>query len=611
MRRFAILAVVVVVLAGLAAAALPLIVSTDLFKNRIADQIASWTGRAVTITGDPSLSIYPHLTVTVGNVAIANPAGFDEAPFIAAESLAARLQLLPLLIGRTEFDAFEITAPRVHLIRNADSKDNWRMAEGKIGAEATDIDPDRGDDAAATNIPAIRLGELRVTNATVVYDDLVADHHEEMTGVELEISWPTTGSTATGGGKLAWRGEPIEFNASVDSPRDLMAGGSSAMRFAIASTPLRASFNGKALRLDGMQLEGEASLTTPSLRRTVEWLGIPMGTGPILGAASVAGTVNWIGRSVSFSDATVELDGNAAEGVISASFEGPRPSLQGTLALDRLDLSPYVEAARAGVIGEGSWLIAPTRLPVVTAMNADLRISTGEILLGSARIGAAAVSVVAQEDGLTVNVGEAQFYGGAMTARIAAQMSEDSLTGSANIKFDAVPARVALADFTTIDALDGTAAANIDITANGRSWGEFVLSIAGAAGITVSDGSLTGVDVALLASAATDPLADALPLGTGSTPFDQLSGSIEIAEGRLMTDDLAIEGDGYDVTLTGWGSLASGLVEAKAKLSMTAGGGRRVDVPLLIGGTWRDPAIRADPDRRSEDAASGLPDLPG
>ena len=128
MKRIAILAVIAVGLAGLAALAVPLVVSPDLIKQRIAERISAATGRDVTLAGEPSLSIYPHLAVTIDRLTIANPKGMGDDPFLVADEVTTRLRLLPLLIGRMELDAFELVRPRVHLITDGDGRANWKMA---------------------------------------------------------------------------------------------------------------------------------------------------------------------------------------------------------------------------------------------------------------------------------------------------------------------------------------------------------------------------------------------------------------------------------------------------------------------------------------------------
>ena len=53
-RRFVIGALVVVGVLAALAAALPLVISADVVKHRIVDQITYWTGRDFSFRGDPA-----------------------------------------------------------------------------------------------------------------------------------------------------------------------------------------------------------------------------------------------------------------------------------------------------------------------------------------------------------------------------------------------------------------------------------------------------------------------------------------------------------------------------------------------------------------------------
>ena len=590
MKRIAILAVIAVGLAGLVALAVPPVVSPDLIKQRIAERISSATGRTVTLAGEPSLSIYPHLAVTIDRLTIANPEGMGDDPFVVADEVTTRLRLLPLLIGRMELDAFELVRPRVHLISDGDGRTNWVMP--------------RDDADGRLAIADLALGWLHIADGTVVYDDLKAKHHEELSEVDLGITWTGTASAASGNGKLQWRGETIEFNGSVVSPLDLFAGKGSPVRFAIASTPLRMSFNGKALGLDGADFEGDASVNTPSLRKVVAWLGTPLGTGPILGPASIEGRLSWHGSGLSFSKASFNLDGNQATGVAAIDFAGARPAVQGTFAAAKLDLSPYFEAARADMSANGPWPFAATRLPIADLVDCDLRLSVGEVLIGAMRLTKLGATGTIKDGAVTVNIGQAKVYGGALGATIAAEMAGDTLAMHVKATLDGALTQAPLKDLLDIGVLSGKANASIDIDGRGATWGELAHSIAGKASIAIADGTLNGIDLKEIAARMVDPLAEPMPPGDGSAAFGKLAATLTIANSVLSTGDLTLEGKDYTVALSGRGSLITGSVEANATLATKAGDGRTI--PLAITGTWRAPLI-APRQLTLQDAGSGQP----
>lgn len=575
MKRIAILAVVAVGLAGLAALAVPLLVSPDLIKQRIADRISMATGRTVTLTGEPSLSIYPHLAVSVGGLTIANPKGMGDDPFAVADEVTTRLSLLPLLAGQMKIEAVELVRPRVHLVAETDGRTNWAMA--------------RNNASGAPAIADLALGRLTVADGTVVYDDAAAKRHEELTGVDLDLSWPAVAAGASGNGKMQWRGETIEFNGAVANPVELVDGRGSDIHFAVASTPLRVSFNGSMGDVESFDLEGDAAVSTPSLRKVVAWLGTPIGNGSILGPASITGRLSWHGADLSFAHATLGLDGNEAQGVAAVDFSGPRPSVRGTFAAAKLDLSPYFEAVRADLNANGPWPFAPTHLPVADLMNCDLRLSAHQVLIGALQLTGVGATGIIKNGAVTVTIGQALAYGGKLGATISAAMDGKSLSGHLKATVDGALVQTPLKDLLNVAALSGKANASIDIDGSGSTWGALAQSVTGNASIAVANGVVDGVDIKEIATRMVDPLADPMPLGQGSAPFDGLTGKLTIANGVLSTSGLALSGPGYAIDLSGRGSLITGTVEAQATLAVKTGAG--ATIPLTVMGTWRAPQI--------------------
>ena len=297
----------------------------------------------------------------------------------------------------------------------------------------------------------------------------------------------------------------MAFNAAVGAPIALMTGNVSPLRFAVTATPIRLSFNGTAINISDMQLNGQTSISTPSIRRLMAWLGTPVGEGATFGAAAIRGKLTWVKPAAAFDDARMELDGNQAEGAIAVTF-GDKPKIEGTLAFQKLDLTAYLEAFGASLAANGPWRSAPVRLPFAAA-DLDLRLSAGEILAGSARLGRTAAAASIDDGKFTLTVGEAQFYGGQAEARLSAAMNGDALEASGEAKLDDVPTRAALGDLIGLDRLDGNGALSLDVAASGKTWGELAAGASGTAKLTVADGTLAGIDIARLAEIASNPVA--------------------------------------------------------------------------------------------------------
>lgn len=612
MKRFAIAAVTAIALLALLVAALPFIVPGSVLRDVVAGRLSNWTGRTVVVDGLPRFSLYPDLVVTIDNVTFKNPPEMGDEAFATVDAIRAQILPLPLLIGRIEFAEFELVRPRFRFVVLKDGSSNWDMSSGSIArmsqravtraAEAAAVaaaDPDSPAPIDTTG-QAVRMGRITIIDGTILYDDLTADRREEATNLAFDMSWPYAAGPAVITGSLAWRGEPVLFNGLIRQPLKLMGGATSSVRFGLAATTLRASFAGDAQISAAPYLVGDASVATPSLRRTMTWLGHPMESDATLGVASVSGTLVWDGETAAFEPATVLLDGNQATGSLSFARGPERPIVRGTLSAERLDLSAYADAARAEINANGPWPIAPVRLPYAEALDAELAISTKQLVAGPARLGKAAGTLSLQDGRVTVGVDEAQFYGGAMSGQASLLMAGDDLTMSLEGRVARVPARAALTDIAGIDGLDGSATASLAVTARGKTWGEFLRSLSGGATVEVAGGSLAQ-DLVGIADSLADPLADALTPEGGKTTFASLTATLAISGGILATDDLTLKGGPAVVTLRGDGSVVTGLVAAQGTLRALGH-----EVPIVVGGGWRAPRVARDAAPPAPAASAGI-----
>src|SRR5437899_2412172 len=82
-----------------------------------------------------------------------------------------------------------------------------------------------------------------------------------------------------------------------------------------------------------------------SAARSSRWTGDTPLPGGGFGRFALKAQANMVGGALSLSGVNLDLDGNAAEGVLTYAANG-RTTWQGTLAADALDLTPYISTTR-------------------------------------------------------------------------------------------------------------------------------------------------------------------------------------------------------------------------------------------------------------------------
>ena len=106
-------------------------------KDWIARKFQEQTGRELSLDDNLELSFYPWLGLRAERVAVGNAVGFSDAPLLAANELAFRIKLLPLLSGRYEIDTVTVDGLRVSLEVAGNGLDNWSSLAGSDASAAS------------------------------------------------------------------------------------------------------------------------------------------------------------------------------------------------------------------------------------------------------------------------------------------------------------------------------------------------------------------------------------------------------------------------------------------------------------------------------------------
>ena len=164
--------VVVLGLVAVMAVALLFLVDPNDYKDQIASQVETHTGRTLSIEGDMALSIFPWLGLDIGRTRLSNAEGFGDEPMARMDAVQVRVKLLPLLRKTLEMDTLKLSGLQLNLAKKADGSTNW---DDLTGAPAEDKDKDEavspGDDAGGDLLGGLAIGGVEVTGAQLIWDD--------------------------------------------------------------------------------------------------------------------------------------------------------------------------------------------------------------------------------------------------------------------------------------------------------------------------------------------------------------------------------------------------------------------------------------------------------
>ena len=275
-----------------------------------------------------------------------------------------------------------------------------------------------------------------------------------------------------------------------------------------------------------------------------------------------------VGGTIGMTNVNVELDGNTAEGVLNFATDG-RKTLQGTLAADTLDVSPYMSTVRLLTANQREWSSGRITLDGLSGMDLDLRLSAANVVLANAKIGRTAIAANLRGGQLTVTVGEAQAYGGVIKGSLALANFDDGVDVKSQLQFTDVDLETCLGQLFGLHRLEGKG--NIAFTVEGS--GDSVLGVTrtlnGTATLTGENGALAGINVEqLLRRLERRPLSGGGEFRTGRTPYDKMAITMKVRQGTMTVEDVKIDGAAVRLGMAGTASIPERELDLKGTAAL-------------------------------------------
>jgi AsmA protein len=575
------------VLAGIAVlGTMSLLIPVDAVREAAKAEIRNVTGLDLVPRGDVAVSLFPTGSISFADVRL----GDDADPALAADRLHARLRFFPLFVGRIEIADVALVRPRINVSFRPDGRTNWAAL---IDTLARALGP-----KAARPVGATSFTEIRVDDGTITIKDATRGISETFRNVELALAWPSISKSFGATGRFFWNNEPIDAAITLTDFAAALAGDRSGLKLRLSGEPLKFAFEGTWSTRPTLKIEGTVAADSASLRDTMRWAGLRPLTGSGFGRFALKAKTNVSGGTFAFSTVNVELDGNAAEGVLTFATDG-RQTLQGTLAAEELDLTPYVSATRLLTSNERDWNRGPIALDGLSGFDLDLRLSSGRVTIARAKLGRTAVAINLRGGKLAVTVGESKAFGGILKGSLALAASERGADFKSQLQFTDVDLENCLNELFGVRRVEGRGNMAIDIEAAGPNMLALTRTINGTADLTGRQGALVGLNVEqLLRRLERRPLSGTGDFRNGRTPFEKLTVNVKFAEGIANVDDVRIEGSKVRLGLAGTASIPGREFDLRGVAALASTNSNEAqptfELPFVVQGSWDDPIMLPD-----------------
>lgn len=589
------IALLVLVAAGAAVVlAAGSLISTESIRRQALAEIRAVTGLDPTVRGPVTVSLFPSGRVRFKDVML----GGSSRPALTAERLTAHLRFLPLLIGRVEIADVSLEHPTIAIDIDADGRSNWSTL---LTALARSQKPDAQRPAA--------FSEMRIRDGIIAIRDHERKIYETLDGVELSLAWPSISKSFGATGRFVWRAQPVDATLILGDFAAALAGQRTGLKLRLAAAPLKGAFEGSLSMEPTLKVEGTLAADSDSLRDALVWFGRQPFPGGGFGRFAIKAKANITGGTIGLSAANLELDGNNVEGVLTFAADA-RKTLQGTLASDALDLTPYVSTVRLLTSNRRQWDNDHIKLDGLAGMDLDLRLSAGTVTLADAKLGRTAIGANLRDGHLVITIGEAQAYGGVIKGSVTLANIIDGVDVKSQLQFTNVDLATCLDQLVGLRRLEGKGDVSIAVEGSGDSVLAVTRTLTGTVSLTGHEGALVGYNVEeLLRRLERRPLSAGNELRTGRTPFDKITVVLKIVGGKAEVEDMHISGPTVRVALAGSASIPSRELDLTGTASLVAVANANPDsfeLPFIVQGAWDNPIMLPDAEaliRRSGAAA--------
>nr|WP_306265645.1 AsmA family protein [Pararhizobium sp. IMCC3301] len=415
-------------------------------------------------------------------------------------------------------------------------------------------------------------------------------------------------------GQADWRDERFEMSGQFGAGQ-MLSNGMGPAQFGINSRRVSAGIEGTFTQTG--DFNGNVTVETRSVRNLLAWLNQPIGEGGGLGPFSYTGKLSLSPGAVNFENARILLDGTEGTGNGTISFSG-RPRLEARLALQQLDLTPYLSrgpAATRHPVPNGSnlpgidqevdpsWSNAPIDLAALSGMDADLTISARELIWDDIRTGATNMVVAVNDGVMTADLTEMRLYGGRGAGRLRIDASGEIPVVAINFDLSSLDAYPFLRDAAHFTRLEGIADFSIALKTQGRSELGLVSGLDGETRMMFANGALRGVNIPkMVRTLSARTLLGWQTNEQEKTDFSEFSGSFQFANGLGRTRDIRLIGPLIRATGAGSIDLPAKRLEMRFDPRVVAslqGQGAAQDfaglgVPIVVEGALDQPRIYPD-----------------
>jgi AsmA protein len=590
------------------------------YRPEIENYVSEATGRPFALGEDLRLSLFPWVSLTLSDIHLGNPPGFEEKDLVSVKFFEMRVKLIPILFRDIQVKRFILKGARIVLERSKDGIANWEGVGKKEMPKPPERKPREG-----LSIKALAVGEFAITDSSILWIDNVKGERFDISDVSLHLQDVSLD-----------RPVHIVFSARLDKHPLSLDGYVGPLGKDLGKGTIPLDLSVSALKQLDMKLKGnvinptedprfdmviDVSSFSPRKVAAAMKQPFPVATTDPKALTRMAFKANLKGDAgnVSISDGILYIDES------KLNFSGKvgdfsRPDVTFDLSLDEIDLDRYLPPKteeksdknnkRAGSPGPNEKKHGATA-PMGKKM--DYTPFRRLVLNGSLRMGKLKVNNVKVQDLYLKIAGRNgifnldpltfKLYQGDMSVSAGLNVKQDIPKSDFTLKAKGIQAGPLLRELLGKDILEGTANAEMTVYMTGDDAEGIKKTLNGKGDFLVEDGAIKGIDLVGMVRN-TDGAYGFAHKGEKrpQTEFTELNVPFTIENGVLYTPKTSMVSTLVHVQATGKANLISEALDFVVKPTVVTTSKEDKDkmkrsevmVPVLVSGSFSSPKFRPD-----------------
>jgi hypothetical protein len=351
----------------------------------------------------------------------------------------------------------------------------------------------------------------------------------------------------------------------------------------------------------GLQVFGLLEAQLGTAERLAKWIDLAPGLAAPFSSAGVRGQLAWANGMLALSRSRFTFDSLEARGALQISFTGSKPMLEGTLGFTTVDLShPFgfgIGAPGTNLAPMSDWASLPARLPWISDIDADLRLSADVVAFAGRPMGRAAGTLAIRSQNLLIDISELELADAYARVEVQVDQSAKMPRYTFRARFDEPQRSLVATELLGQGRLEGRTQLQVDLTGAGRVRGEVARDLAGRVILSMPSGARAGVDLKGLRAALREAVDRDVVLNglfKGTSDLGRLDARLSIGRARARIDQLVAVADDLTITATGLVNVDAGELDMTLRLvPRSARPGDTRDTPVVsLTGTLRSPRVR-------------------